>query len=110
MIILDILSAVLLLAGAAICLLGGIGMVTFPDVMTRLHAASKPQSAGFLLLLLGAAVQLDWWALSLLTLAGMFQLLTSPVVSQVIGRVAYRTGEFRADLLARDETSPDRPP
>ncbi len=53
----DALSAVLILAGSAFCLLAALGLLRFPDTLTRLHAATKAQSAGLLLTLAGGALR-----------------------------------------------------
>jgi multicomponent Na+:H+ antiporter subunit G len=41
-----VLSAVLLLAGVALAVLAGLGLVAFPDVFSRMHAATKPATLG----------------------------------------------------------------
>ncbi|MDF4250041.1 monovalent cation/H(+) antiporter subunit G [Streptomyces sp. WMMB303] len=100
----DVVGAVCMLAGGLLCLLAGIGMVRLPDVLARMHAATKPQSFGLLLVLLGAGL----WLRSLidlctLLLVGLFQLLTSPVAAHMVGRAAYRTGRLDREDLVRDE-------
>jgi multicomponent Na+:H+ antiporter subunit G len=44
----DIVTAILVLAGAAMCLAAGVGLIRFPDVLSRLHAATKPQIFGLM--------------------------------------------------------------
>ena len=39
----------ILLLGAALCLVAGIGLLRFPDLLTRMHAGTKPQVLGVLL-------------------------------------------------------------
>lgn len=36
-------------------------------------------------------------------LVGVFQVSTSPVLTQLLGRSAYRSGEVRRELLVADE-------
>ena len=48
-----LIGAVLLAAGGFFCLGGALGLVRFPDVLARMHAATKPQVFGLLLVLLG---------------------------------------------------------
>ncbi|MCZ9336218.1 monovalent cation/H(+) antiporter subunit G, partial [Streptomyces sp. TRM76130] len=55
---LNTVTAVLLPAGAAFCLLGALGLLRFPDTASRLHAAAKAQTLGLLLVLVGAAAQM----------------------------------------------------
>lgn len=93
------LSAVLLIAGAMSCLLGALGLLRFPDLPSRLQAATKPQTLGLLLILLGTSVQLDLKEATTLGLVALFQVLTAPVISQLIGRAAYRAGSMRRDLV-----------
>ena len=57
--VLDIVTAVLILGGSALALTAAIGVVRFPDTLTRMHAASKPQVLGLLLVLVGAAIRLS---------------------------------------------------
>ena len=53
--VLDVVGAVLLLLGALLCLAGAIGLMRFPDTLSRLHAATKPQTLGLILVLTGLA-------------------------------------------------------
>ena len=55
---LDVLGSVMILIGAGFTLTAAIGLVRLPDVLNRMHAASKPQTLGFLLLCGGLAVVL----------------------------------------------------
>jgi multicomponent Na+:H+ antiporter subunit G len=73
-----------------------------------MHAATKPQVLGLVLVLLGLAVRLGGvpvvWMLLLVV---MFQLLTSPVAAHMVARAGYRTGKVRPDLLEVDELTRD---
>lgn len=105
--ILDTVGAVLILIGAAFTLTAAIGLVRLPDVLNRMHAASKPQTLGFLLLCAGLAVVLrDPGATTMLMLAAGMQLVTAPVATQMMGKAAYRTGQFRSDIVVVDDRSP----
>ena len=55
---LDIVTGVLVLGGSTLALTAAIGVVRFPDTLTRMHAATKPQVLGLLLVLAGAAIRL----------------------------------------------------
>ena len=46
----------LALAGATFVFLAAIGVVRFPDALSRMHALSKASTLGVLLILIGAAV------------------------------------------------------
>ncbi len=99
----DVVSAVLLLLGALSCLLGALGMVRLPDLPGRVQAATKPQTLGLLLVLAGTALRVDLESAATLVLVGLFQVITAPVISQLVGRSAYRSGAVRRDLLVTDE-------
>ncbi|MGD9526896.1 monovalent cation/H(+) antiporter subunit G [Pseudonocardia sp.] len=101
--ILDVLTAVFLLVGAALCLLGALGVVRLPDLPARLQAATKPQTLGLLCILAAAALRLDVAGALALALVGVFQVLTAPVIAQLLGRTAYRTGTARDEVLVVDE-------
>ncbi|MBL7498347.1 monovalent cation/H(+) antiporter subunit G [Frankia sp. CNm7] len=105
----DVATAVLMLAGAVFCVLGAWGLLRFPDVPSRLQAATKPQTIGLLAILAGAAAQVEGRYAAGLALVGLLQLVTAPVVAQRVGRAAYRTGCLRRDLLLVDELT-DGPP
>ncbi|THA24018.1 monovalent cation/H(+) antiporter subunit G [Streptomyces sp. RKND-216] len=99
----DVVSAVLLLGGAVFCLLGGVGLLRFPDTVSLLHAAAKAQTAGLLLILTGTALHVPLPYALMLALVALFQLITVPVTGQVVGRTAYRTGAIDRDGLVLDE-------
>lgn len=104
----DLIGAACLVGGAFFCLGGALGLVRFPDVLARMHAATKPQVFGLLLVLLGVAFSirdLKVW-LSLLVVI-MLQILTAPVAGHLIGRVAYRSGAWEPDDLLVDELAED---
>lgn len=102
--VLDVLSAVCLLLGAALSLAAGIGVLRFPDVLSRMHAASKPQVLGLLLVLIGVGLRLrTGFDITTLVLVAVFQLATAPVAAHMVGRSAYRTRRVRRDLLIVDE-------
>lgn len=102
--IVDTTGAVMVLIGAAVCLLGVIGMLRLPDVLSRSHAATKPQSLGMLLVLAGVALRLrSGMDLATLALIGFFQMMTGPVAAHLVARSAYRTGQIDHDELLFDE-------
>ncbi len=98
-----VLSAVFLLSGATSCLLGALGLLRFPDLLARLQAATKPQTLGLLLILLGTALRLDPAGAAGLVLVALFQVITAPVISQLLGRAAYASGAVGLESLVVDE-------
>ena len=102
--ILEVVSAALLLTGVFLAVVAGVGLVRFPDVFSRMHAATKPATLGLLLVMLGAVLVMDDTSNSakLLLVAG-FQFLTAPVAAHMIGRAAYAAGAGALDDLVTDE-------
>lgn len=104
--VLDVVAGVLLLAGALLSLIAAIGLLRFPDLLTRMHSATKPQVLGLLLVVLGLALRLrEPSAIAILVLVAVFQMVTAPVASHMAGRASYRAGQVRKDLLVADELS-----
>ncbi|MDT0268000.1 monovalent cation/H(+) antiporter subunit G [Streptomyces sp. DSM 44915] len=99
----DLISGVLLLTGALFCLVAGIGLVRFPDTVSRLHAASKAQTLGLLLVVLGAVFQTPLGKTPALLLVGAFSLLTAPVTGHIVARIAYRTDAVERRRIVLDE-------
>lgn len=106
--VLDMLAAVFLLLGAFLSVAAGVGLLRFPDALSRLHAATKPQILGLIFVLVAIALDSRNWS-TLLVLAPIlvFQMLTAPISAHMVGRAAYRTGNFRADMMHVDELEPD---
>ncbi|WP_179646411.1 monovalent cation/H(+) antiporter subunit G [Spinactinospora alkalitolerans] len=93
-----------MLVGAALSFAAGVGLVRFPDLLSRLHTSTKPQILGLLLILVGLGLRLaPEPRVGILLLIALFQILTVPVAGHIAGRVTYRTGRARGDLIAIDE-------
>ncbi|MGI8393591.1 monovalent cation/H(+) antiporter subunit G [Leucobacter sp. Z1108] len=105
--IMDVLALVCVIAATAFSVAAGIGLLRFPDALSRLHAATKPQVFGLLLII--AAIALDqrsWVTLLSLIPVFVFQSLTAPVAAHMVGRAAYRTGQYDTETLVVDELGP----
>lgn len=99
----DLVCAVLLLAGALFCLAGAVGMLRLPDIPSRSQTATKPQILGLLLILAGTAVRLASGDAVGLVLVALFQVSTAPVLTQLVGKAAYRSGSVDRSMLVTDE-------
>ena len=106
--VLDVLGAALVLLGCFLCFAAALGLLRFPDVFSRMHAATKPQTLGLILLAAGVELSLrSWAAFGTLVLIAALQLATAPVSAHLVGRTVYRTDQVRHDLLARDDLATD---
>ncbi|MEP7161232.1 MAG: monovalent cation/H(+) antiporter subunit G [Dermatophilaceae bacterium] len=101
----DTVGLLAILAGAAFNLAAAIGLLRLGDTFSRQHAASKPQTLGVLLVILGVGLTLRTGLdIGMLMLVGVFQLLTIPVAGHMLTRAAYR------GLATSDASSPPGPP
>ena len=107
--VLDWVAILCIFAGAALSLVAGAGLLRFPDLLSRMHTAAKPQVLGMLLVLVGIGLRLapveetNVFNVGTLLLVALFQIVTIPVAGHIAARVGYRTGRIREDLLVRDE-------
>jgi multicomponent Na+:H+ antiporter subunit G len=102
--VLDILTAILLLLGAYFSLVAGIGIIRFPDTLTRVHAGTKPQVFGLACILTAVILSTrNWSAIAIMLLILLFQMLTTPAAAHMIGRAAYRRERPDDDRLFVDE-------
>ena len=100
----DLAGAIFLLLGAALAFIGAVGLVRLPDLFARMHAATKPQTLGLLLILIGLALTVRTWAsVATLLIVVASQALTAPVAAHMLGRAGYRAGVAEDDLLHHDE-------
>lgn len=104
--------ALCLVLGAALMLITGVGLVRFPDVFCRMHAAGKAGTLGIALLILGPSLYFLASDLSV-PLRGaaaiVFQLLTTPGAAYLLAHACYVTNHPRHDRTALDELAPIAP-
>lgn len=87
------IAGILMMMGGVFALAGAIGVLRFPDVFTRMHAASKAGVAGSGLGLIAVALAAQDAALSArAVLALLFFLMTTPLAAHLVARAALRAG------------------
>lgn len=96
----DVVAATCFVLGALLAMIAAIGVLRLPDLLSRMHAATKPQVLGLVLVLIGLGFRLrEAEAIGILVLIGLFQLLTTPVANHMVGRASFRAGQVREDEL-----------
>ncbi len=91
--LIDFLSGSMLLVGAVFAVIGGIGLVRFPDLYTRLHAGGITDTLAPLLIVGGLILQSGFTLLTLkLLLILLFLLFTTPTASHATVRAAMAAG------------------
>ena len=89
----DVLSIVAVSAGAFFFMAGTVGLLRFPDTLTRLHALTKADNLGLGLVVLGLLPRVATWSDALkLIVVWLLVLLSGAMVAQLIARVAHREG------------------
>jgi multicomponent Na+:H+ antiporter subunit G len=80
----------LILLGAFLMFLAGLGIVRMPDLFMRMHASSKGASLGVALLLVAAAFNFhDLSVVTKAVITAAFIFMTAPVAAHLLGRAAY---------------------
>ena len=114
--VIDVAVLVLILIGAVLCLSAAVGLLHFRDVPSRLHAATKPQVLGLLLICLAIALSQRsvvgiLVGLVLVAPVVMMQFATAPLSAHMVGRQAYRNGSVEhRDLVVDDLADSKRTP
>jgi multicomponent Na+:H+ antiporter subunit G len=91
--LLDVLTVAAISAGLFFFLAGSIGLLRFPDALSRLHALTKADNVGLGLVMLGLLPRADGLLAALkLVFVWLLVLLASSMVSQLVARVARRGG------------------
>jgi multicomponent Na+:H+ antiporter subunit G len=113
--LMDLLAAVTMLVGTFLTVVACIGLLRFPDVFCRMHAAGKAGTLGVSLLILAAMIDFapsDMGVGVRGFLAIFFQFLTTPAATHILARASY-VSDYRLDeRTAVDELKaflPSRP-
>mgnify|MGYP005639708117 FL=1 len=91
--VLDLLSWIIISAGAFFILAGGIGLIRLPDVFCRVHAAGLTDTVGAGLMLTGLMLQAGATLVTVkLVLIMVFLIFTSPTASYALAHAALLDG------------------
>jgi len=89
----EMISWILILSGGYFTIIGAIGMYRFPDIWSRVHAASVTDSAGMILLLAGMCVQAGFTLITVkLIIIGIFLFITGPTATHAVANAALVSG------------------
>lgn len=102
-------GALLIFIGSLMSVISAIGIIRFPDVYTRAHAATKTAALAALLTLVGTLIYFvfrDSFFSVRLLLAIVFIFITAPVSGHLILRSAYRSRVKMTETTVEDELKP----
>ena len=93
MILIDVLSVLLVIAGGGFFMAGTLGLLRFPDVYCRLHALTKADNVGLGLIVAGLVLQVETWsAAGQLILIWLLVMFASSVAGYLVAHTALRRG------------------
>lgn len=106
-------SSIFVLLGAFVALLASIGLLRFRTSYSRFHAAGKASPIAFLLVAIGAAIEVGPLGAAELAIVAVALLLTLPASTHLLFRATHRTttsahlhiddlAAAEAELAARD--------
>lgn len=99
----DIVSLVFILPGAFMVFSAAVGTVRFNSTLARVHAITKPQTTGLVLMITGTIIRVttaddfgphEKGDIGMMLLLVIFALMTNPVTAQRLGRIARREGLY----------------
>jgi multicomponent Na+:H+ antiporter subunit G len=100
----EVLTAVFLILGGFFMLLGSVGIVRMPDLLSRMQATTKSMTLGAICLLLAVVFHFEQVGVGVrASLIIAFYVLTAPVAAHLIGRAAYFIGVPLWEGTAIDE-------
>lgn len=105
---LQVLGIVLIVCGSALTLVTAVAMLQFETLFSRMHAATKPQSLGLALMVMGlSAVMQNPRVAATLMLVVVMQLVAAPISAHMVARAAYRLRQTKASVIVLDEYGED---
>jgi len=109
-VLVDVVSWILLVAGAFFCVVGGVGLLRMPDFWTRAHAAGVNDTLAAALILLGLLLQAGFGLVAVkLAMVLLFIYITSPTAGHALYRAAHAHGvEFGADTRLENDEQGER--
>lgn len=91
--VLAVISGACLLTGGLFGVLGGIGLLRFPDFYSRLHAAGITDTLCAFLIIVGLVIQAGLALISIkLMLILIFMVFTAPTASHALARAGLAAG------------------
>ncbi|NAZ35281.1 monovalent cation/H(+) antiporter subunit G [Rubellimicrobium sp. CFH 75288] len=109
----EVAIGLLILAGGAFGIIASVGVLRLPDVLIRMHAATKIGLLSAGLILTGVALYFNDVGIVVRCAAiVLFLFLTAPIAAHMMGRAAVRLGVpmFRTVQAPLSRSAPDDPP
>lgn len=106
--VLQWIGLVLIAGGSTLTLITAVGMLRLGSLFSRMHAATKPQVLGLVVMCLGLAcvMQKPRVAATLVLVVAM-QLVVAPISAHMLGRAVYRLKQTDTEVIVVDEYAED---
>ena len=100
----DVFIAVFLVLGSFFVFLAGLGVFRFPDLYTRMHAATKASSFGIGLMLVGFLIRFNqaYYVVEAILII-VFVFITAPVAAHMLSRAGYILNVPKYEKMVVDE-------
>ena len=99
-----LINAICMLIGSLFILVAAIGVLRMPDLLMRMHAATKAGTLGTSLILIGVIFHFQKWNVTVEAfLTILFIFITAPIASHLLARAAYFRGIKLAKITIIDE-------
>lgn len=102
------IAGFIMMLGAFIAVLAGIGVIRFSTSFARIHAAGKASPVAFLIAAIGAGLELGWDGAAHMSIAVVAMIITLPVGVHLLFRAVHRstpTDHLVADGLRRSSAA-----
>lgn len=102
----ELIGVLFIFVGSIVSVVSAIGIIRFPDVYTRAHAATKTTTLAVLITLVGAFIYFlfkESYMSIRLVLGIIFVFITAPVSGHLVLRSAYRANVAMTDTTVKDE-------
>ena len=105
---LQVVGVAFIALGAFLTLVTAIGMHRLHSLFARMHASTKPQVLGLVLMCAGlACVMQSTHVAATLVLVVMMQFVVAPLSAHMLGRATYRLGQTDDEASVVDEYAED---
>lgn len=105
---LQVVGVAFIALGAFLTLVTAIGMHRLHSLFARMHASTKPQVLGLVLMCAGlACVMQSTHVAATLVLVVMMQFVVAPISAHMLGRATYRLGQTDYEAIVVDEYAED---
>ncbi len=102
----SIVAEILMIAGSAVAVLAGVGLLKFSTAYARFHSAGKASPIAFIIAAAGVSLELGTSAGALLLVGVLAMSLTLPLGVHLLFQAEHRTGDnshLIIDELTRDQ-------